>query len=173
MNSPARMRRLFLALWPSAELRKAMVQESQDIVLGAGGQPIPAENLHLTLAFLGAVADPRCKEILESLRETKLPTVDLTLDRIAWWPRQEIICFEPAAPPEALSQSVDQLHAALREQGFSIERRAFRPHVTLARDVRRERAAKSVRPLRWQVGRFELIESRPSIHGSIYTVLGG
>lgn len=172
MNSSAeRTRRLFVALWPSVELRNAIVQDSQEIVGGAGGRPIPAENVHITLAFLGAVPESRLKDILVGLRETKSPTVDLTLDRLAWWRRQRLLCLEPTVLPEALSQSVDGLHAVLRERGFALERRSFRPHVTLARDVPREPTIKPIRQLRWPVDKFVLVESRPSADGSIYTVI--
>ncbi len=46
--------RLFFALWPSEEVRAGLaeVMASLDV---RGGKPVAAENLHITLLFLGSV----------------------------------------------------------------------------------------------------------------------
>ena len=47
--------RLFFALWPPAETAAALARWAK----GLEGRAIPAEKIHLTLAFLGGVAPDR------------------------------------------------------------------------------------------------------------------
>ena len=49
--------RLFFALWPPPEAARALADWANDVASGTAGKPVVAENIHLTLAFLGE-ADP-------------------------------------------------------------------------------------------------------------------
>src|SRR5579883_616458 len=61
-------RRLFFALWPDEAMREAMVQAIREPVRASGGRPVHAGNLHVTLAFLGAVPERRLTELAEAAR---------------------------------------------------------------------------------------------------------
>ena len=52
-RAPAR--RLFFALWATAEERRALSAAAAAAVGTSGGRAVPEENLHVTLAFLGQV----------------------------------------------------------------------------------------------------------------------
>jgi 2'-5' RNA ligase len=54
---------LFFALWPDHALQQSLAETTQTVVLAAGGRPVPPENFHLTLAFLGSVPDARISEV--------------------------------------------------------------------------------------------------------------
>jgi len=170
VNEPAR--RLFIALWPADELRHEIEHETRHAARHSGGRVIAARNLHITLAFLGAVPESRIAALHHCIGVTTVQPFDLILQAINWWERQELLCLEPIAGAEALQECVERLHAALRHSGFAVERRPFRPHLTLARDVRRDHAVKPIKALHWPVQRMELIESQNSGRGSEYTVLG-
>jgi 2'-5' RNA ligase len=51
--------RMFFALWPDAAARAALAGLAAEVVRGGGGRAPAAANLHLTLAFVGAVAPER------------------------------------------------------------------------------------------------------------------
>ncbi|MGB5741682.1 MAG: RNA 2',3'-cyclic phosphodiesterase, partial [Sedimenticolaceae bacterium] len=51
--------------------------------------------------------------------------------------------------------------AGLRELGFETEQRRYRPHVTLARKVRRRFEWQPLSPVDWSVAELALVESRP------------
>jgi len=64
MSGPAeRTRRLFFAFWPDEATREAMHHSARKAVRGSGGRPVPASNLHVTVAFLGSVAESLRPEV--------------------------------------------------------------------------------------------------------------
>jgi 2'-5' RNA ligase len=168
---PERARRLFVALWPAEELRHDIEHETRQAARHSGGRVMPARNLHITLAFLGPVIETRVADARECVTSTSVKPFELLLGEIAWWQQQELLCLEPTAGVKELVELVDQLRAALRRSGFVIEHRPFRPHVTLARDVRRKHAFNPIRQLHWQVNRIELLASEALAAGSSYTIL--
>jgi 2'-5' RNA ligase len=164
-------RRVFFALWPSDTLRHDIEHATRHAARHSGGRIVHARNFHITLAFLGEMPESRILELAQCARDIAVGPFDLVLQTIAWWERQELLCLEPIAGIEALQEWVGRLQAALRAQGFAIERRPFRAHLTLAREVRREHVVKPIKELRWQVKQMELVESRLQDRGSEYTVL--
>lgn len=164
-------RRLFFALWPSDELRQQIEHETRKAARHSGGRVIPAANLHITLAFLGSTAESKLPDAIACAKETPVQPFELVLGEIKWWERQQLLCLEPTSGVEALQELVGRLQRALRAKGFAVERRPFRPHLTLARDVRRAHDFKPIKQLRWQVQRIDLVESRTLPTGSVYSVL--
>jgi RNA 2',3'-cyclic 3'-phosphodiesterase len=55
--------RLFFALWPGTQEQQALLRASAPAVADSAGRPIPAANLHATLAFLGNVAAARLPQL--------------------------------------------------------------------------------------------------------------
>lgn len=166
-----RTKRLFLALWPSDPFRSELADATRHATIRSGGRPIPAVNLHITLAFLGATPESRLVDVIGCIRSIAVRPFELIVGELKWWKRQELLCLEPVAGGEALKSLAQEVKAALRVKGFDIEHRPFRAHLTLARDVRREHDFEPIKPLRWQVNRVDLVESRTAPTGSIYTVL--
>jgi RNA 2',3'-cyclic 3'-phosphodiesterase len=183
-----RTRRLFFALWPSDELRHQIEHETHKAARRSGGRVIPGANLHITLAFLGAVPESKLADAIACAQATIVQPFDLVLGELKWWERQQLLCLEPTSGQDAMQALVGRLQEALRAKGFAVERRPFRAHVTLAREVRPPRTVgmpgtqeqfsarrvhefKPIRQLRWQVQRIELVESRTLPTGSAYSLL--
>ena len=72
------MARLFIAISLSEEMKKALVACMHDLKKqGVEGNYVPARNLHLTLAFIGAYDDPaNVKKVIEKV---PLPQFRLSL----------------------------------------------------------------------------------------------
>ncbi len=70
--------RLFIAIRLSDEMRKALVQCMHDLKKqGVEGNYVPAQNLHMTLAFIGEYKDPdKVKKVMEKV---PLPQCRLSL----------------------------------------------------------------------------------------------
>jgi RNA 2',3'-cyclic 3'-phosphodiesterase len=158
--------RLFVALWPAAAVRAALAASSRQWSWNAGAARVPAERLHLTLHFLGAVPRERMPALRAALALPFAPFA-LTLSRPELW-AGGIAVLEPARIPPALAELRAALGAALQRAGLASEGRPWRPHLTLAR-----RAAGATPPARctapcWRVNGFALVESRLAAG---YTVL--
>jgi len=166
--------RLFFALWPDEAQRQRLAELATAMPLAPGGRRVPPSNLHVTIAFLGSVPADRVPALQDISASHDWPAVDLTFDRLAVWPRARLWCLEAPELPPAFQSAVESFHDALRSAGFVMERRPFRAHVTLARNlpaamVREERP---VPPFAWPVRGVELVLSTPTREGSAYEVLG-
>ncbi|HHB13073.1 MAG TPA: RNA 2',3'-cyclic phosphodiesterase, partial [Chromatiales bacterium] len=74
-------RRLFFALWPPAAVRVRMARVGRRLPRRRG-RPVPMENLHLTLAFVGPV-DEETARCLETAAATVQPEpFTLVLDEV-------------------------------------------------------------------------------------------
>lgn len=133
-------KRCFIAAPVDAECRTALEEIQQKLRQSEAipGRPIPLDNLHLTLAFLGALdAGQRARvSCLLAGTVTASRATDQPLDRIGAFPG-------PASRLIALEGGPDPVLAALRRRLLNelaatglpavSEDRPFRPHVSLMR----------------------------------------
>ena len=124
--------RLFVALGLPDPIRRIF----EGLHLGlSGARRIPSHQLHLTLAFLGDVGPDRQGDVHAALSGVTGPPVTLRLARGG--------TFGSRAAPTVLWSAVERdpplialqarVEDALATIGFERPRRAFVPHVTLAR----------------------------------------
>jgi 2'-5' RNA ligase len=135
-----------------------------------GGRAPRDENLHVTVAFLGSVATGRVNEVAsigEASARSSSPFV-LTLDRIGGT-AHGIAWLAPADVPASLDRLQRTVSGHLDAAGFAIERRRFRPHVTLARHCTLAPHRNEVTPVAWRVDRLALVASTTATGGSRYT----
>ncbi len=123
-----------------------------------GARPVPAQKLHLTLHFLGAVARGRLPELRAAL-DISSPRFELTLARAAVWPGGVAVLEPAAGVPAPLAALHRRLGEALRACGLPVEARPFRPHVTLARRAAGAALPASAAPVRWPAQGHVLVES--------------
>ena len=97
------------------------------------------ENFHLTLAFLGEV--PRPDGAMRAMDRVDAHAFSLGLGGLGRFRREggDIWWLGVSAPPE-LGALQRALAKELIREGFSLEERDYRPHLTLGRQVRLERA---------------------------------
>jgi 2'-5' RNA ligase len=172
----AATRRVFFALWPDEAQRGALEHTVAKAVRHSGGRPVPAANLHVTLAFLGSVAVARIPELQRIARELSpalaaLAPVSLTFARLAHWKEAQILCAltAPGSPTaQALASALQEAATAL---GFSPDRKPFQAHVTLARKVVRLGAVPRLRPIEWRFDAFALVDSHTEPSGPVYSVI--
>jgi len=166
--------RVFFALWPGAGARDALSALARDTAAQTEGRAASTRNLHLTLAFLGDVAAARLAalEAIGRAVASAVPPFALTLDRIGAFGDGGIAWAGTSAPPRDLERLVQSLTGALAKEGFPTERRAFHPHVTLARHCRRPAGSGTVVSIAWRVEQITLHASELSPHGPRYRELG-
>ncbi len=160
--------RLFFALWPDDAVLDRIRRVREELGLDQG-KPVPAENFHITLLFLGDVPDQTIDALKALAGRLSLEPTEIVLDRLEHWVRPAVLCLTASAVPEPLADLVDQLKRSVRKLGFKPEKRPFRPHLTLARKVRRRVVERDIEPVHWPVRDFVLVRSD---RGSRYTIIG-
>lgn len=165
--SEARSHRVFFALWPDDEATAHLSALAHELTARGGGRVMRPASLHLTLAFVGAVAQiqiPRLEEIAGAVRADSF---ELSLDRLGFWPQRGILWAGCRQTPAPLRRLAEALAADLRAAGFAIDHRSgadLVPHVTLARGARGASLPRLGTAICWQVDAFALVESQ--LHSS-------
>ena len=97
---------------------------------------VAPENLHVTLAFLGHRPDEELDSIVGALRDVDPLAVPLRVGGAAWLPprRPGVLAVDLEDTDAACGRLQAAVSASLVDLGvFTPEKRAFRPHVTVAR----------------------------------------
>jgi 2'-5' RNA ligase len=162
---------VFLALVPPAPLQEALGELARVAARRAHGRPVPAENIHLTLAFIGQWPTERMPLLLDVGAALRAAPLQLTLDTQGGFRRAGIAWIGPSAAPAALLQLATDLHEALSRAGITQDERAFHPHVTLARRCRGPYVHESLEPLAWLVERVALMQSDTRAEGARYRMV--
>ena len=152
-------------------------------------RPFHPDDLHATVAFLGAVGASRARRAFDALRDERIPPREIVLGRIV-----------PMGPPKrwsALSAEVFDAGEATpgladlltgpRDRGLAAadvpaENRPMRPHVTLGRVRRRARGSERKSGLAWSqavgeigatvlVDRLALYTRAPSEAAQTFTIV--
>lgn len=176
--------RLFVALEISDTIRPAIESLIRELhPLDDSWKWVRAQNLHVTLKFLGEVAPGKLPEIVEVLRNA--PTagpVALRFRGLGFFPneRRPRVLWVGMDGPQSLIGMAAGVEATLKNAGFPREEREFTPHLTLARNKQGTispelRDAISKRST-WELGTmdastFHLIESKIKSTGPEYTTL--
>ncbi|WP_434631638.1 RNA 2',3'-cyclic phosphodiesterase [Chromobacterium sp. CV08] len=128
--------RAFLACLPPPACLAALRTLQRDLRRQNGGRPLPARQLHLTLAFLGELTPLQLQDAADCAERAAagLPPA-IELDGCGSW--RDVGWCGSRHPPQPLCQWVAQLKAALRAAGIDVEARPYRPHVTLLRRLDR------------------------------------
>ena len=132
---------------------------------------MPAEKLHMTLAFLGPVDAERIAEIERAAGEVALRRGLLVLDHAEFWKHNRIVWAGASAAPSELGAQVLELRDALTRSRIGFDAKAFASHVTLLRDARAPRAMPELKPIRWDLEGFALVQSQLQAAGSRYQIL--
>jgi RNA 2',3'-cyclic 3'-phosphodiesterase len=161
--------RLYFALWPDEATREALAR-SRSGLFPLSGRPVAVQDLHVTVAFLGAVAAARVAA-LAALAGPLGEDYALRLDRVEWWRKPRVVVASARQTPEGLRGCVDRLWMRLDRLGFAREARPWQPHVTLVRDAQALRDHSRWGSVEWTVNRISLVETAPAPDGSRYRVL--
>ena len=160
--------RLFLALWPDARTRAALLESQQAWSWPPAAAPVAAERLHLTLHFIGNVAQERLPAVVGGLKVDS-ESFGFTLHHADVWPNS-VAVLQPQRAPDEMIRLHRKLADALRGLDLPVESRPFRPHVTLARRARGAVPAPREAGVDWQArDGYVLAESLPG--GAGYKIL--
>ncbi len=164
-------RRVFFALWPDIRQRHRLRDRLAAELTALEGRVISQRNWHVTLAFIGEVPAARVAELHDIKQQIVIDPFHLNFDRLEFWSRPRIAVLTASVVPGELARLVGALRQALRELDMREERRAFRPHVTVARKVRPFASQRLAQRAQTRWSGFELVESTPGPGGVTYRPL--
>lgn len=161
--------RLFFALWPDETVRAQLAAAAAGIELPRS-RPVPARNLHLTLLFLGEVEENVQQRLVAGAGAIRAPGFALEFDHAGSFAAAGVAWIAPGACPPALAELVAQLRELAGRCGIATDARPYRPHLSIARKLRRRVPRRALPPIHWQINSFCLVESQPGAAGSEYRV---
>jgi 2'-5' RNA ligase len=159
--------RLFFALWPDEKTAERLASAASDLALKAIPRPVPAKNYHLTLAFLGEVAQSRLVALRQVGRAHRAPCCSIEFNALEFWPKSAVIVATAQNIPAALVG----LRTHLQKQLALPLEPQWRPHITLARKVAQATGRQAMSPIVWRANSFSLIRSETGGTESAYTVV--
>lgn len=126
------MPRLFVAIRPPAAVRNQLLTMMGGV---EGARWQDDEQLHVTLRFIGEVDGRTARDISDALAGVRARRFEIALAGVGMFDRRgrmETLWagVQPREPVAALHKKID---GACVRAGLAPERRAYRPHITLAR----------------------------------------
>lgn len=172
-------RKIFIEIDVPESVKKRLVSRTEK------WQDLPVkwskkENLHITLLFLGYVDESVLPEICQKVSEavSKIESFDIEFEKIEIGPSAEkpqMVWFSGEA-----SQELKRLHETVEREldMFTIEKKAFRPHITLGKIRKKKWEGLSEKPeinesfkVTMTVESVSIMESRGEEGGMEYHVI--
>jgi 2'-5' RNA ligase len=168
------MHRLFVAIRPPEHIRDLLIDAMDD---SPDFRWQDEEQLHLTLRFVGEVDRPLASDLADALSRIRSAQFALRIKGVGRFEQRSSGALwagvEPKEPVVALAGKIERVCQSV---SMEAERRAFHPHITLARwKGRRTREVRDFLERRsalvsdpFEVREFILFESKLSRHGAHY-----
>ena len=171
------MVRVFIAVEPAEEMRNRL-EEAGMLLSGSNARlTLPtADQMHITLKFLGEVQESKIQNIAAALEKIRSAPFPLTAARVSTFGRRVIKA--EVTDQGCCADLAKQIDTYLLPLGFSKETRPFSPHITLARikeytpDLADKTEILQNREFgTCQIGEILLKQSTLTSKGSIYSTL--
>lgn len=171
------MHRLFVAVRPPSPVRARLLGLMGGV---AGARWQDEDQLHLTLRFIGEVDRHLARDVDAALSSVHHPAFSIALNGLGAFDRRGelVTLWAGIAPQESVRALHKKLDQALVRVGVEPDRRAYMPHVTLARLPRGAGPVQSliersggITSEPFEVDRFLLYESRFTPGGPQYEVV--
>jgi RNA 2',3'-cyclic 3'-phosphodiesterase len=162
--------RLFFAAFPDGDTQRLIASAAASLALGEGARPVPCENYHITLAFVGEVSNAQAAS-LRTIVPLEVPAFTIRFDTYEHWLKSEVVVFAASECPPALHDLQCKLRGELAHHHLASDPGPFHPHVTIARKVVQAPGQQAMSGFLWTMTAFQLVRSVRSNAGSTYTVL--
>ena len=142
--------RMFFSLQPSPSLALE-IHAWQQLNWPTLQPAVPAENYHITVLYLGEVAEHQLALLQEAIEQLRIKgsvdqPLELHLDQIGFWPKSEVLWLGSTTADSVLEQLAKNLGRVTERMGWRRQHRTFHPHLTLKRRPKMLPAAPLVEP---------------------------
>jgi 2'-5' RNA ligase len=159
--------RLFIAI----NFKENEKNQIQDIIKeikkdSIQGRFIKNEHMHLTLEFLGEMPLEKVKIIKDTIKQVTFESFTINLSKIGYFEKKAgNIYWIGIEDNEILFGTQAKLHKLLTKQGFKLEDRPYKPHITIGRKVKMkenfnpENLFNSINQININVDKIDLMKS--------------
>ena len=164
--------RLFIAIQFDRQVLNALTHFQDELKKCAViGNYTKADNLHLTMAFIGEYNDP--DEVLTAMKTVTFKPFEIELDGYG---RFGEIFWAGISGEKKLTSLANQLRQALSDADIPYDKKSFRPHITLIRRTSfrgdNRIPVECISDCGMTVKRISLMKSERGKNGMIYTEVG-
>lgn len=127
--------RVFIAVKLPSKTRENLARSVEQLrPFVTQGKLVSAENYHVTVHFLGEVSENDLIFVQSAMDGIKnLPAPELALQQFTILRGGDVVCAKIRQKNNALTTLHDKLGELLERLDFTVEHRAYRPHVTVMR----------------------------------------
>lgn len=159
--------RLFIAINFNEETKNSLHAQIKRLkAYTVQGNFTHSENLHLTLIFLGEVVPDKVGRIKQAMDKVVAEPFVLTMGGLGRFQRGGgDIYWLGIERSETLLSIHNQLRKELVREGFMIEKREYKPHLTLGREIilnqefNQAEFCKSILAMKTEIGKISLMKS--------------
>ncbi len=157
--------RLFAAVQLSDEIRKPVTGVMHDLKkLGVKGEYVPAQNLHLTLAFIGETDNPGA--VKAAFQGIFFKPFRLALTEMNTFGD---LLYVGVRGSQGLSGAAKAVRDALDAAGIAYDRKKFTPHITIIRKANGKWQAAQAPKGEMMVKKISLMKSSVKDGKTVYT----
>lgn len=126
------MIRLFIAVPIPEEIQYQLHAMGRSL---PGAKPVPEDQIHLTLRFIGEVEGSIFKDIKEGLAEIDSPAFTMAVQGVGHFPPRgkPRVLWVGTQPTEPLIKLKRKIDSSLIDSGIGPDSRKYSPHITIAR----------------------------------------
>src|SRR5258708_14772256 len=143
------MARLFFAVWPAPAAASALARVGESLAGLAGGRPVPADKIHMTLAFLGSLDEEETGAAVLAASAVKGREIRMAIDSAGSFRASRVGWAAPSQPDAALAELQATLAVRLRTRGFTVEDLPIAPPRTPVRKIGKAVSRAPTEPGEW------------------------
>jgi 2'-5' RNA ligase len=127
--------RVFIAVDLPNEIRKSLADVQHELLPSSGSvRWVAPESIHITLKFIGEIPEKRLEDIDAELTGFTWKPFNITVRGVGFFPgNRSPRVFWAGLEAPTMKDMAEEVDARMERLGFDKEKRAFRPHITLAR----------------------------------------
>ncbi len=152
-------KRLFFGLLPDKEVHEQLVELSRSFPIVKGVRPVPNNNLHITLQFLGDLEANERKCLEKKMVQTFVQAFSLRLDLYGYFKLSQTLWLGCSSYPRELTRLVNHLKSIAEHCGVNTDEGIYKPHVTLFKKVPKAEFPDIPFTITWRATEFHLLES--------------
>lgn len=163
--------RLFFALDLTAKDKTTLLNFQQRLSL-LGGLKIPAENFHITLSFLGQVAETKIESLLDKIEAPNMRPFEVSTGDILYFEGAKTLVLSIDKGAQELKQLKRIIEKNLqRIEHFNLDKRNYQPHISLLKQLQQYPDQLPPYSMPIKVTSFSLMASVPTKKGVGYELI--